>query len=359
MLVKRKSLNGSNDLNTVYRPCSADEFLGNDINKRVVKNNLDSNKVPHTQLFTGQPGCGKTTMARIVALGLNCQSGSGPTSTPCMECTSCKSIINRNSVDVIECNVARAGGKDAAESIVKDLPSAPFMSRSKVIIFDEAHELTDAAKNLLLKDMEDGYSHVYFIFCTNKPEALESKKKEEGNAFLDRCKRMHFDPLSTNEVLEMLINVVEYEGENYDVDILTFIAEETKGVPRKALMLLNDVINEKSWTMESTKQLLGVLIDEENPEVIELSRAMFSGKFRQANELFESLSKKYPVEALRIAVAGYFVGCLKKAGSIPEGKIYSNILDIVTTPIYQAGKPGMHIFYNYIFKVVENIQRKR
>lgn len=369
MLVKRKSLTGSNDLNTVYRPCKPDELLGNEANRKLIINNLNNDKVPHTLLLSGPAGCGKTTAARIIALGLNCKNPAKVVdkagreeielrSEPCLDCDSCRAVLNHNSIDVVEINVGKDSGKGDVSKIVEDLASAPFNSRFKIIIFDEAHMLTDAAKNLLLKEIEDGYSHVYYMFCTNQPEALKSKKKG-GDAFLSRCSKMKFEALSTDEITEMLNNVSEYEGEEPNPDVISFIAKETKGVPRDALLILNDVINEGSWTLDAVKQFTGILLDEEDKNIKQLCQALKNGKYKEAVAVYEKLLKKFATESIRIPVTGYFVACLKNGRTIRDGKIFSAILDILTVPIYHPGKPGEHIFYNYMFKIVDIVRAER
>ena len=210
---------------------------------------------------------------------------------------------------------------------------------------------------MLLKEIEDGYQHVYFIFCTNQPEALKSKKKG-GDAFLSRCSKMKFDALSFSEIKHMLINIAQFEGEEYNEEVIDYIAEETKGVPRDALIVLNDVINEGSWDKEAVKTFMGVLIDEDDPEIIELSRAILSGKFKDSVKIFEVLSKKLQAESIRIAVCSYFVGCLKRAKTIPEGKRFSNLLDVLNEPIYVVGKPAEYLFINALFKAVLIVNNK-
>lgn len=359
MLVKRESATGSNDLITRYRPCTPDEILGNEAAKNLIKKSLSKNKVNHTILLSGPSGCGKTTAARIIALGLNCSSTDKTTAEPCLECRSCKSILDHNSIDVVEINVGKDSGKGDVAKIVDDLASAPFNSRFKVIIFDEAHMLTTAAKNLLLKEMEDGYRHVYYMFCTNEPEALQSKKSKGGNPFLGRCSKMKFNQLSEDEIEEMLLNISEYEGDAPNPEVIKFIAKETKGVPRDALLILNDVINEESWTIEAVKQFIGILLDEDDPDMKQLCRALMAGKFKEAISVYAELAKKFPVESIRIPVAGYFVACLKNGKNIGEGKIFSAVLDIITVPIYQIGKPGDQVFYNYMFKIIDTIRENR
>ena len=348
MIIRRRPKGGSNDLNVIYRPCMVEELLGNDLNKKTLKNALDNDTVFHTGLFTGHTGCGKTTAAKVLALGLNCERN-GVSSTPCLECATCLSILNESNIDVKEINVGQTGGKDYTDTIVRDLSSSPFNSRVKVIIFDEAHKLTDAAKDLLLKPMETGYAHVYFIFCTNQPEKLLSKKKDVGEAFLDRCHKLNFNRVKTSLIKQLIINVCEFEGANYNEDVLAFVAEESAGVPRDALVWLSQIIMEGSWSIEIAKEICGILIEEDDPKVIEVCRSL-----RQAVIGFTAL-KNVNVESIRITVTGYFVACLKRSQKVSEARRYSAMLDVLTVPIYEAGKIAEHKWYNYMFKVTDMV----
>lgn len=353
MILRRETSSGSNDLNVVYRPCLVEEMLGNETNKRIIKNSLDTRKVPHTQLFTGDAGCGKTTAAKIVALGLNCQEN-GVSSAPCLECASCKSILNGTNIDIKEINVGQSGGKDHVDAMVKELPLAPFNTKYKVLIFDEAHELTAAAKDLLLKPIETGYEHVYFIFCTNQPEKLRSRKKNAGEAFLDRCSVLNFDRVAPEEIRSLLKNICEFEGYHYNADVLNLITEEAKGVPRNAIVWLNQVALEGSWLTSAAKEICSGMSEEDEPKVIELCRALNKGSWIEAVKIFGDI-KTIPVETMRIQVSGYFVSCLKRSKKFGEGKKYSRILDTVTVPIYEQGKLAEHKWYNYMFKIVDTV----
>ena len=353
MIVRRNFVTGSNDLNVVYRPFNVDEMLGNETNRKFIEKALDTDKVPHTLLFTGDAGCGKTTAARIVALGLNCETR-GVSSKPCLECNTCLQIMSSNSMDVKEINVGQSGGKDYVDAIVRDLPMAPFSARVKVIIFDEAHELTNAAKDLLLKPIENGFEHVYFIFCTNQPEKLRSKKKDAGEAFLDRCTNFNFGRVSKDQLMQLLFNVCEFEGFAYNKDVLDFIAEECKGVPRNALVWLNKVATEGSWTVSAAKELGGDVSDDDNPKILELSRALNKGVFKESLPIYEKI-KNVAIETIRITVAGYFVACLKKSRSVAEARKFSAVLDIITVPIYEQGKLAEHKWINYMFKITDTI----
>jgi DNA polymerase-3 subunit gamma/tau len=352
MLIKRELKNAANDLKTVYRPYKVDELLGNTNLKSIISKRLDTDKLTHTMLFSGPAGTGKTTMARIVALSLNCTNTDKP-SEPCLTCNSCKSILNQSSMDYQEVNVGADSGKADVEAIVKDLSFSAFSLKNKVIIFDECHKLTTAAKDLLLKVMEDTYAHVYLIFCTNEPEKLKNNKKDD-NPFLDRCDHFVFEKLTDDEIFAALENVCQFEGVPYNIEVLNYIVEVVKGVPRKALGSLGAVISDGSWDLNIVKQILSSeAVSDDIPEAIDLCRSLFKAQFKDSINNFSKLIRKYGVESIRITVCGYFVGCLKKATSISKASKISASLDVLLVPIYLSGKPAEHIFYNYIFKVVK------
>lgn len=350
MIIKRESKSGSNDLHTVYRPCKIDEIVGQTTNVKILKKNLDEDSVPHTQLFTGHAGCGKTSAARIVALSLNCEKG--VSSDPCLKCRSCKSILNGNSIDVREINVGKEGGKADVENVVKNIASSPYSSRHKIFIFDEAHKLTEAAKDSLLKTIEDGYSHVYFIFCTNQPEKLKGKKKEDP--FLDRCTVKSFDRLNIREIYSILQNVSEFEGMNYNIEVLKYIAEECNGVPRRALIWLNQINDEGSWMLAAAKKIAIDVSDMEDPQVFELAKLLLRGDFATSVKQFPKLNM--PVESIRIAICGFFVGCLKRSNTKINSRKISKVLDILTEPMYDNGKVAEHKFFNLMFKITDIMQ---
>jgi len=354
MLVKRPTRTGANDLNTVYRPCTVDEMLGNSTNINMIRKGLDMLTLPHTLLFTGDPGCGKTTAARIIALGLNCEENPDATSKPCLECSSCRSILNQNSLDVSEINVAQTGGKAHVDSIVQDLSSAPFSTRYKVIIFDEAHQLTDAAQKLLLKVIEDGFSHVYFIFCTNKPEKL---RMAGDTAFIDRCNVMHFGRISRNLIIGMLINVAEFEGADYSSEVISHIAEECRGVPRTALMWLKQAGDEGTWTIEAIKEIIGSALDGDDPRIIEISKALLKGSFKNACTIYDKIKNKSQAEGVRLAIVSYLVGCLKRAKNYPDADRFSTALDTLMQPIYEQGKPGDWKLYHILYKTARVLKK--
>lgn len=342
MLIRRPSSTGSNSLHTIYRPRKVSEILGNSTNKRILNGWLDNNNLSKCLLFTGHPGCGKTTTALLLAMSLNCEVN-GVSSEPCMNCSSCKSIIDENNIDLHFINVGRTGGKDAVDNVIKDLATAPMFYRYKIILFDESHKLTSAAQDLLLTITERGYNHVYFMFVTNKPEKLSDE-------LIQRCSVMHFDKVSKELIVGMLKNVAEFEGMPFNDAVIEYIADKAEGVPRVALVDLDKINAEGSWTLEVAKEIIGIMLDEGSKEVIDLCRAMIDGKWKESKDLLNKIN----IEAnnVRIAVYGYFTSCLKRTNSFSDGDKYSKVLDILNDPIYETGKFGKNKFINQIFKII-------
>lgn len=344
MLIKRTMPSGANDLHTVYRPCSVQEVIGQETNKKVIENGLRNGSISHSLLFTGPAGCGKTTMARIIALGLNCKDSDSSTDKPCLDCICCKATLNQKNLDVIEINVGKDGGKAAVTKVVSDLSFSPLLGRCKVLIFDEAHELTKSAQDLLLKIIEDGYSHVYFIFCTNKPESLME-------AFGSRVTVMYFDRMPDAELLGVLTNICDFEGITYKQPVLDYIVSFSEGIPRNAIKYLKQVFDEQSWDLEIIKTMLtGHLLDEDHPDLMEIGKALKAGSFKEALSLLKKVNN-VPEETVRAALAGFFTNQLKWARTVGDGDKLSSALDVLTVPIYVKGRSGHHVLVNCMYKV--------
>jgi len=337
-------------------------MLGNQTNKRILKSALDKGQVPHNMLFTGPPGCGKTTAARIVALGLNCEKvydeGDrivGKPSYPCLECSTCKSILNYNSIDIQEINVGRSGTKGDVDEIVSMLSSAPFSARVRVLIFDEAHKLTPASVALLLKIIEDGYAHVYFIFCTDQPESI----KETAFHSRNKMTRLNFGRLPIELIKGLLVNVCDFEGIDYNIVVLSYIAEKADGAPRDALGWLKMISDEGSWSIDVAKEIVtGSSLDEDSPEIIDLTKALIKAEWTKSLSLMKSLKshKEFNVELVRRSLAGYVTGCLKGAKTLGEAKKFSNALDTLNVPIFESNKKDSeNRLYHYMFKTIEAI----
>jgi len=338
MIVRR----GKGDLNKIYRPCKLSEIIGHETIKNTIGQALDKGTLPHSMLFTGPSGCGKTTFARLIALGLNCQDGMS--GEPCCKCSSCKSILNLNSLAVVEIDAARTSDVNTTRSVIDDLPAAPMSGEKfKIAIFDEAHNLSGKAEDSLLKILEDTPEHVYIILCTNESQKLKTVTR-------NRCKTIQFGRLLDADIYNLLEQVCQFEGFVYKKDILSYIVKESFGVPRAALSYLQQIASEGSWTPESASIIINAGVDIEYAEIIDFCRILLQGSFKKSLQLYKDKMRKIPPETIRINVCGYFVGCLRNAKTENEARNFSKIIDLLSVPFYNYPKPE-HILINNIFKI--------
>src|SRR5437016_9370947 len=155
-----------------YRPQKFSDVIGQEHVTRTLKNAIEQGRTAHGYIFSGHRGIGKTTVARILAMSLNCRSTDRPVPEPCGVCESCTEIRAGNSVDVIEIDAATNRGIDEIRELREAARYRPARDRFKIYILDEAHQITDAAFNALLKTLEEPPSHVVFMLATTQPEDI-------------------------------------------------------------------------------------------------------------------------------------------------------------------------------------------
>jgi DNA polymerase-3 subunit gamma/tau len=229
-IVKR----GEGDYPLVYRPCRMSEVYGQDEVKRTIAYSLDKGTLSHAVLFQGVSGTGKTSIGRIIAMGLNCKKG--PTSEPCGECDFCKPIRNGNSLAFQEFDAGYFSGIDKMRAERQDFASGPMgFEKFKIILFDECHRYTEPVQNVLLKPIEDSRSHIYFIFCTTNPKRMIETLR-------NRCMQFEFKGLQPEELRKLLYDVCENENLEPDQVTIENIIQESKGMPRNALWLLQRAV---------------------------------------------------------------------------------------------------------------------
>ena len=154
----------------LYRPRTFSDLIGQEAVVRSLTRGLSSGVMTQAYLFSGERGVGKTTVARILAKAINCQSG--PTATPCLECSSCLEIAEGRSPDVTEMDGASHTGVDDVRTLREGLVYAPLTSRSRIVIIDEVHMLSTSAFNALLKTLEEPPPHVVFILATTEAHKI-------------------------------------------------------------------------------------------------------------------------------------------------------------------------------------------
>jgi DNA polymerase-3 subunit gamma/tau len=235
-----------------YRPQKFSEVIGQDHVTRTLKNALEQGRTAHGYIFSGHRGIGKTTIARILAMALNCRSSDKPVTEPCGICESCTEIRAGNAVDVIEIDAATNRGIDEIRELREAARYRPARDRFKIYILDEAHQITDAAFNALLKTLEEPPGHVVFMLATTQPEDIPQTIRS-------RCQHFSFRAVRFEQILEQLRDLIGREKIEADEDALALVAEAGDGSVRDALSILDQAIAsaEGRLTAEGVRQLVG------------------------------------------------------------------------------------------------------
>jgi DNA polymerase III subunit gamma/tau len=235
-----------------YRPQKFSEVIGQEHVTRTLKNAIEQQRTAHGYIFSGHRGIGKTTVARILAMALNCRSSDKPVSEPCGICESCTEIRAGNSVDVIEIDAATNRGIDEIRELREATRYRPARDRFKIYILDEAHQITDAAFNALLKTLEEPPGHVVFMLATTQPEDIPQTIRS-------RCQHFSFRAVKFEEILGQLKDLVAREQLEADEDALALVAEGGDGSIRDALSILDQAIASSSGrlSLDEVRQLVG------------------------------------------------------------------------------------------------------
>src|SRR5580704_12032087 len=235
-----------------YRPQNFSDVIGQDHVTRTLKNALEQGRTAHGYIFSGHRGIGKTTVARILAMALNCRSSDKPVAEPCGVCDSCIEIRAGNSVDVIEIDAATNRGIDEIRELREAARYRPARDRFKIYILDEAHQITDPAFNALLKTLEEPPSHVVFMLATTQPEDIPQTIRS-------RCQHFSFRAVRFEEILGQLKDLAGRENVQADEDALALLAEAGDGSIRDALSILDQAIAscDGRLTAEAVRQLVG------------------------------------------------------------------------------------------------------
>ena len=232
-----------------YRPSTFDDVISQEHITTTLKNQIATGQIAHAYLFTGTRGTGKTTCAKIMAKAVNCLSPVN--GNPCGKCDSCRAIAD-GSTDIIEIDAASNNGVDSIRQIRDEVIYTPIDCKYKVYIIDEAHQLSDAAKNALLKTLEEPPAHAIFILATTEYYSVRA-------TIISRCQQFMFSKIDPQQSAKRLLEVAEKENVSLTPAAAALIARLSDGAMRDALSLLDQCVSaDRNVTEELVRRISGV-----------------------------------------------------------------------------------------------------
>ncbi|MGI9318144.1 MAG: DNA polymerase III subunit gamma/tau [bacterium] len=245
-----------------WRPRSFDQVIGQEHVVSALTNALDSQRVHHAYLFTGTRGVGKTTLARIFARALNCESGIS--SDPCGQCSACRGVDEGNYIDLIEVDAASRTRVDDTRELLDNVQYSPTQGRFKIYLIDEVHMLSAHSFNALLKTLEEPPAHVKFLLATTDPQKLPA-------TILSRCIQFNLKAIDMEKLNHQLQKILEAEGLEHESEALMVLSRSADGSVRDALSLLDQAIafGDGVVKADQVRSMLGMIDDQFTHELLE------------------------------------------------------------------------------------------
>lgn len=303
-----------------WRPHTFHEMVGQEHILRMLSNALQQNRLHHAYLFTGTRGVGKTTLGRIFAKCLNCESGI--TSTPCGQCHACQAIDAGQFLDLYEVDAASRTRVEDTRELLDNVLYAPTQGRYKIYLIDEAHMLSNHSFNALLKTLEEPPAHVKFLLATTDPKRLPI-------TILSRCLQFHLKRITPEQITQHLQHICETEKMGYEIQALEKLAKAADGSMRDALSLLDQAIaySQGHVNKSDVHTMLGSM---EQDDLLPLLTAIAT---QNGKQLFENITHLAEYAPDFNQVLEELIGMLHKmamAQIIPEAAEEDDSLNLIT-----------------------------
>jgi DNA polymerase-3 subunit gamma/tau len=319
-----------------WRPANFEELVGQEHVQRALVNGLDEDRLHHAYLFTGTRGVGKTTIARIFAKSLNCETG--VTSTPCGQCSACQEIAEGRFVDLIEVDAASRTGVDDTRELLENVQYAPSRGRYKVYLIDEVHMFSRHSFNALLKTLEEPPPHVKFLLATTDPQKLPV-------TILSRCLQFNLKRLPINLIVSHLQHILDAEKVEYDLIALQLLAEGADGSMRDGLSLLDQALAFGGGAIreQEVRDMLGTV---SRDRVLKIVKALLSRDAKAAMQEVAALAEFTPDYESVLAELLSLLHHMMLAKTVPEAlDEYVSDREVLLQLCDQISGEDLQLFY--------------
>lgn len=325
-----------------WRPQTFADLVGQSHVVKALSFALSQNQVHHAYLFTGTRGVGKTSIARIFAKSLNCETN-GVSANPCGECESCREIKAGKFVDLIEVDAASRTGVEETRELIESVSYRPTKGRYKVYLIDEVHMFSKSSFNALLKTLEEPPAYVKFILATTDPEKLPI-------TILSRCLQFNLKSLTQAQTRQHLINICQAESISYDTEALSLLANAGDGSMRDTLSMTDQAIayGQGNLNLAAVTEILGTI------QPADIESILFAIATNNPTQLSNALHRldDYEIDARAFLIE--LMKRLQRMAWAKEGIVESlspNLLSTVT----DIPKPLIHLWYDIAEKALPNL----